>query len=375
MKKAFTSAISETIVLVASHTLAAQTFERFWQKVSPKLQDGVSYLEKTDQDELIARKTFMEIVTFRDARLTRIINSCLEDFLHSDVLALIDSVQRLQDQIEKRKERINSWRLGLISAPASTLNPLRQTRARLFKRIKKEQASIEHDLAQIESLKAEALEKLAQERIPLTAEQLDGLLYTAEGTELAQIMAVAENIRGIQAHLSATLDSSNNAQVKTCTGLLMLCYRIYVEIIERAISKVSGSYLEKLEELSDEANRQILRAKVLFEQSKKTSDVARSNMQINARTISLIALYREHLKKRLTELEKLRKEMTANYELSLNTFRTVKVGSELLSVIAAGEKDLAAIFDFEPPQLKSIYTEGLAEEFESLTRKLKGRGA
>lgn len=375
MKKAFTSAISETIVLVASHTLAAQTFERFWQKVSPKLQDGVSYLEKTDQDELIARKTFMEIVTFRDARLTRIINSCLEDFLHSDVLALIDSVQRLQDQIEKRKERINSWRLGLISAPASTLNPLRQTRARLFKRIKKEQASIEHDLAQIESLKAEALEKLAQERIPLTAEQLDGLLYTAEGTELAQIMAVAENIRAIQAHLSATLDSSNNAQVKTCTGLLMLCYRIYVEIIERAISKVSGSYLEKLEELSDEANRQILRAKVLFEQSKKTSDVARSNMQINARTISLIALYREHLKKRLTELEKLRKEMTANYELSLNTFRTVKVGSELLSVIAAGEKDLAAIFGFEPPQLKSIYTEGLAEEFESLTRKLKGRGA
>jgi ribosome-associated translation inhibitor RaiA len=373
MKKAFTSAVTETIVLVASHTMAAQTFERFWQKVSPKLQDGVSYLEKTDQGELIARKTFMEIVTFRDARLTRIINSCLEDFLHSDVLALIDSVQKLQDQIEKRKERINSWRLGLISAPASTLNPLRQTRARLFKRIKKEQAAIEHDLAQIESLKAEALVKLSQAKIPLTAEQLDGLLYTAEGAELAQVMAVAENIRAIQAHLSTTLDSSDNAQVKTCTGFLMLCYRIYVEIIERTISKVSGTYLEKLEELSDEANRQILRAKVLFEQSKKTSDVARNNMQINARTISLISLYRDHLKKRLTELERLRKEMVANYELSLNTFRTVKVGSELLSVIAAGEKDLEAIFSFEPPQLKSIYTDGLADEFELITRKLKGK--
>ena len=375
MKKAFTSAVTETIVLVASHTMAAQTFERFWQKVSPKLQDGVSYLEKTDQDELIAHKTFMEIVTFRDARLTRIINSCLEDFLHSDVLALIDSVQKIQDQIEKRKERVNSWRLGLISAPASTLNPLRQTRARLFKRIKKEQASIEHDFAQIESLKAEALEKLANAKIPLSAEQLDGLLYTAEGAELAQVMAVAENIRAIQMHLSATLDSSDNAQVKNCTGFLMLCYRIYVEIIERTISKVSGTYLEKLEDLSDEANRQILRAKVLFEQSKKTSDVARNNMQINARTISLISLYRDHLKKRLYELEKLRKEMVANYELSLNTFRTVKVGSELLSVIAAGEKDLEAIFNFEPPQLKGIYTDGLADEFELITRKLKGSEA
>ena len=137
MKKAFTTAITETIVLVASHTMAAQTFERFWQKVSPKLQDGVSYLEKTDQDELLGRKTFMEVVTFRDARITRIINSCLEDFLHSDILALIDSVQKLQDQIAKRKQRINSWHLGLISAPASTLNPLRQSRARLFKKIKK----------------------------------------------------------------------------------------------------------------------------------------------------------------------------------------------------------------------------------------------
>ena len=96
-------------------------------------------------------------------------------------------------------------------------------------------------------------------------------------------------------------------------------------------------------------------------------------MEINARTISLIALYRDHLNNRLKELERLRKEMLANYELSLNTFRTVKVGSELLSVIASGEKDLDAIFNFEPPQLKSIYTDGLAEEFEQITRKLKGK--
>ena len=373
MKKAFTTAITETIVLVASHTMAAQTFERFWQKVSPKLQDGVSYLEKTDQDELLGRKTFMEVVTFRDARITRIINSCLEDFLHSDILALIDSVQKLQDQIAKRKQRINSWRLGLISAPASTLNPLRQSRARLFKKIKKEQACIEHDTAQIASLKTETLAKLSSAGIALTGAQLDSLLYTAEGAELAQIMAVAENIRAIQAHLSSSMDPANNAQVRTCSGFLMLCYRIYVEIIERAVSKISGSYLERLSELADEANRQILRAKVLYEQSKKTSDIARSNMEINARTISLIALYRDHLNNRLKELERLRKEMLANYELSLNTFRTVKVGSELLSVIASGEKDLDAIFNFEPPQLKSIYTDGLAEEFEQITRKLKGR--
>ncbi len=375
MKRAITSAITETIVLVASHTMAAQTFERFWQKVSPKLQDGVSYMEKSDSDELVARKTFMELVTFRDARLTRIINSALGDFLHSDVLALIDAVQKLQDQIAKRRERINGWRLGLISAPASTINPLRQTRARLFKRIKKEQACITHDLAQIEALKKETLGKLAAANVPLSAEQLDGLLYTADGSELAQVMAVAENIRLIQTHLSQSLDPANSAQVKTCTGFLMLCYRIYVEIIERAIAKVSGPYLERLEELADEANRQILRAKVLYEQSKKTSEIARSNMEINARTISLISLYREHLNKRLAELERLRKEMFANYELSLNTFRTVKVGSELLTVIAAGEKDIEAIFSFEPPQLKSIYTEGLAEEFEQITRRLKGKAA
>jgi hypothetical protein len=315
----------------------------------------------------------MEVVTFRDASITRIINSCLEDFLHSDILALIDSVQKLQDQIAKRKQRINSWRLGLISAPASTLNPLRQSRARLFKKIKKEQACIEHDTAQIASLKTETLAKLSSAGIALTGAQLDSLLYTAEGAELAQIMAVAENIRAIQAHLSSSMDPANNAQVRTCSGFLMLCYRIYVEIIERAVSKISGSYLERLSELADEANRQILRAKVLYEQSKKTSDIARSNMEINARTISLIALYRDHLNNRLKELERLRKEMLANYELSLNTFRTVKVGSELLSVIASGEKDLDAIFNFEPPQLKSIYTDGLAEEFEQITRKLKGK--
>lgn len=360
--------------MVASHTFAAQTFEKFWGKVSPKLQEGVTYLEKNDAESLEAGKTFLEIVTFRDAKLTRIINSCMQDFLSSEIVELINHVQKLQDQIAERKKRINAWRLALMSAPTTSINPLRRTRAKLYTRIKKEQISIDHDLRQIEVMKGQAQEKLEAQGIKLSLEQLDGLIYTAEGAELAQVMAVAENIKKIQTQLGENLQQADTSgeQVKTYTGFLMMSYRVYIEAIERAIRTIETVYLVKLNTLFDQANEQILRAKELYEQSKKTSTIAQNNMELNSQTIRLINGYRAHLTRRLIDLKKLNKEMFINYEVAVNTYRTVKVGAELVDVISASEKDIQSVFNFEPPKLASFYDQGLKSEFEKMTRKLKG---
>ena len=373
-KSTFKSAVIEACVLVASHTFTAHTFEKFWGKVSPKLQEGVSYLEKHDAEKLSTDKSFLELVTFRDSKMARIINGCLQDFLSSEIVDLIDQVQKIQDQIAERKTRMNAWRLGLISAPSTSINPLRKTRAKLYTRIKKEQAGIDHDLKQIEVLKSQAQEKLHAAGIELTIDQLDGLLYTAEGAELAQVMAVAENIKKIQTQLGANLEQSDTSgeQVKTYTGFLMMSYRVYIEAIERAIRAIEKTYLVKLNDLSEQANEQILRAKELFEQSKKTSTIAQNNIELNAQTIRLINAYRAHLTGRLIDLKKLNKEMFINYEVAVNTYRTVKVGAELIDVISASEKDIQSVFNFEPPKLASFYDEGLKTEFERMTRKLKG---
>lgn len=374
LKSALTSVLSETLVLTASHTLTARSFEKFWASVSPKLTDGVSYMEKTDLESLTPQKSFFELVTLRDAKMARIVNSCLEEFLSSDILALIDAVQKLQDRINSRKAKINAWRLGLISAPASSLNPLRATRAKLYKRIKKEQSAIGHDEQLIGVLKTQSLEKFAKDGVPISAEQLDGLLYMAEGSDIARVMAVAQNIQRIEEKLSNNLKAeSSSSEVKTYTGFLMLSYRVYLEAVDRALNAIDNAYLVRLEKLFDQANTEILRAKALYDESKKTNQIAKNNLELNARSVELINRYRDHLNARAKELKRLHKEMFLTYEVAVNTFRTVKVGSELIEIIRAGEKDLASIFDFKPPQINLALDEAMKTEFETLTQRLKGQ--
>ena len=87
---------------------------------------------------------------------------------------------RIQDGINERREQINVWKLATIAAPATSLMPLKQTRASLNRRIARERKAIEADEARIEKLKETTLSSMASRGLAMTPEQLDGV-YLAGG--------------------------------------------------------------------------------------------------------------------------------------------------------------------------------------------------
>lgn len=373
MKSIFAKAFAEAALLLTSHALAAKTFAAFWSRVSPRLAEGVGYFEKHDSEGLEVDKTFFERITFRDPEITRIVDGCLKEFLHSDVLMLLERVQKIEDGIRERQEQINAWKLASIAAPSTSLLPLKATRAALGRRIEREREAIETDKKRIEGLRHETLARLAQDGIAMTSEQLDGLLYSAEGADLAQVMAVAENIKAIEGNLAQSLKGPDAGpeQIKSYTGFLMMSYRVYIEAIERTMRKIETVYLVELAAIIDEADTMMREADELSRRSAKTLEIAQNNLDINARTINLAQLYEDHLKSRWVALDTLKREMRLNFALARNTFRTIKVGGELIDVIKAGEKDLESIFSFEPPKLEAFYDKQLRQEFDSLTARLK----
>ena len=86
-------------------------------------------------------------------------------------------------------------------------------------------------------------------------------------------------------------------------------------------------------EIIDEADTMMREADELSRRSSKTVEIAQNNLDINARTINLAQLYEDHLKSRWVALDTLKREMRLNFALARNTFRTIKVGGELIEVI------------------------------------------
>lgn len=375
MKSILTKALVEATLLVTTHTLAAKTFASFWKAVSPKLTEGVHYMEAHGLEGLQADRTFLEIITHRDAQIDRIVQSCLKEFLHSDVLALIENVTRIEAGITERLEQINAWKLASLSAPATSLMPLVKTRALLERRIVRERRAIERDRAKEQLLKEETLKRLAADGLPLTAQQLEGLLHTAEGADIARTMAVAQHVNAIKTQLSDLLaqPDSGPEQVKSFAGFLMMSLRVYITALDRAIEAIEKHYLVRLTEIMNEAHTHMLAADALAQQSAAHAAGAATNIELNARTIELAQLYAEHLRSRLAELQRIRADMVVHYELACNTFRTVKTGSELLQIIESSQNDLSAIFDFEAPTIEAFYDTKLRREFDAITARLKSR--
>lgn len=150
-----------------------------------------------------------------------------------------------------------------------------------------------------------------------------------------------------------------------------MSYRVYLTAISRAVKTITDVYLYRLTEIISQANDQMIQADQIRQKSPEHDAVAINNIDINARTIELAQLYGDHLCERKKRLEKLAADMNINYELSRNTFKTVKVGAELIDVIKTGEKDLLSIFEFEAPQLDAFYDKELRREFDALTAQLK----
>ena len=340
--------------------------------MSPKLAEGVGYFEKHDSAGQDADKTFLARITFRDPEITRIVDGCLKEFLHSDGLMLISNVQKIEDGIRARQEQINAWKLASIAAPSTSLSPLKMTRTALARRIERERQAIETDKRRITTLKTETLARLEQDGIGMTPDQLAGILYSAEGTELAQVMAVAEILKAIEKNLAQSLKGPDAGpeQIKAYTGFLMMSYRVYIEAIERTMKKIETVYLLELGEIIDEADTMMREADELSRRSSKTVEIAQNNLDNTARTIKLAQLYEDHLKSRWVALDTLKREMRLNFALARNTFRTIKVGGELIEVIKAGEKDLESIFSFEPPKLEAFYDKELPPKFDTLTPSL-----
>lgn len=97
----------------------------------------------------------------------------------------------------------------------------------------------------------------------------------------------------------------------------------------------------------------------------------KNNITINEKTLEAADFYTRYLNARAKDLLELRVKARQNYEVSLNTFLTMKMGSELVDVIRKSLADLNAVFAFEPPRLSELYASGFTDQFQKLTLQIK----
>ena len=95
------------------------------------------------------------------------------------------------------------------------------------------------------------------------------------------------------------------------------------------------------------------------------------NCLINEQIIEVAKFYTKHLNTRAKDLLELKEKAELNYDISLNTFFTMKAGADLSLLMKNSEQDLTRIFEFEMPSPAALYDVGFGEQFTAVTRQLQ----
>ena len=349
---------------------ASQDISVVWNKVRPLWEEGVQIVASGKNPD---ERSLAEKVTFRDSKFRRIVGECFEIMADSDLTEFLDARAKALKQIAEADKKLVELEKDFMFSPESHWNPFKKTQKSIQEEMGSLRAKKTALIAQMEKDREKVSSIIESRGIPVTREQMDGMLEAADGEDIARIMAVAENISAIQQRIEQGVRKDSPIDMlKTYTGIYMMCNKIYVYSIEKALDQIDGVYLKKLSEMrtstQDILNDAKNMRKSVSAEEKKELDV---NIDSNKRMLEAIDKYARYLGQQKKNLDALREKAEKKFRVSVNTFMTVRTGSELLNMMRTSSEDFSRIFSFKVPDVSLLYGETLRIEFEDISRRLK----
>lgn len=350
---------------------AARSFQEVWDDAVPLMSKGADIVASGKDVE---ERSWGEILTFRDPAFTRLLEECFEVMADSTVTESVRELDALRRSSAGKRAAIAELQKKAVSAPSSSWNPLTDTQQSIREdvvRLRQEIADNEERAARLR----ESIHAALQSRgLPVSREQVDAMLGAVDGADTASVMAVAENIKAVQAAIERQL-SQPGASVELAqsyTGVYMMCRKVYAYAVELALRHIDESYLKRLDGIRAEAEKLLADARAMMARAGEDDKrILAANIPANQRTLDAANLYRRYLERQKAHLRALLEEARLSAEVAVNTYRTVRAGSELLALMKRSEADFSEIFKFQPPSLSLLYDEQMRREFETITERLR----
>ena len=338
-----------------------------------RLNDGLEqFADKKNVDE----RTLAERLTFRDAKFRRILKDCFEIMADSPLLDLLELQDETRAQIKEKQAKIGELARLSVTAPESSWNPMAMTQ----ERIKKDREVLRQEIRELQNgfdrQKEEVYARIVDNNVPMEREQFELMLNAADAVETANIMAVAENLKYILQSIEekATEKDAPVELLQTYSGTCMMCYRVYMYAVQFAVEQMDAKYLPRLLAMKEENRKLLKEARELSAQKQTEADnnALKANIASQKRMLEVVDLYIRYLNSQKKRLSVLHQDMEKRYKVAVNTYHTIRLGTELLGLVRNTQTDFSRIFSFRPPELLLLHDDRFSREFAEVTATLRG---
>jgi hypothetical protein len=347
-----------------------QDFARVWEGVMPTL-DAALILEERHADLPETRWIGSDQRSNREA-----IDALLDDAVRVLSISPVQNerarIQALETEIERVRMTIAEARQKRISAP--TESALKKTTADYDLQIAQGEHEIERLSRERRALKEGFADQLRGIGLELSDEQIEFLLSTVVGDNMVDLGILFDNVKAITLQLE-TLVAESGEDLQSARRY----YGLYVVLLQ-ALNRMHLQIEEAIgEQYVPQINAIIARAQALSDETRhlqrespKRRDLLAANLAAQHLTIQAAEIYRQYLQDQAKQVSAARAELESDIAAAWNTYETVRVSGELVSLVRSSQQLLEGLMNRQVPTLRPFENLEMQRELQKLTDQLRG---
>jgi hypothetical protein len=344
-------------------------FSQIWAEIVPKLDTTLS-LE--DRHESLPEHSWLG-----DDQVSN--RAEINDLLAESITILTISpnqhyrarIRELEANIRTARKEIAENRKRRVSAPVdSTLKKTVSDYDAAIQELSTRIVVYENELKIVKREFATELEKLGLE---ISDEQLDVLLSTVVGDDLIDIGIAFDNVKALTQQLEQLMVESqeNLDSARRYYGMYTVLLQILERMHQQLLQAVDERYVPQIDAILRKTQKLMKETQALQRLNNGNHQVLAANLEAQELTRRAAYLYRDYLIKQSQQVKVARKRLDDDIAVARNTYETVKVSGELVSLLQSSQRLLTGLLDRQVPVLRAFENLEMKREFERLTLQLK----
>ncbi|TWU06079.1 hypothetical protein [Stieleria varia] len=323
---------------------------------------------------------FKEDKVSNAAALNELLDQAIEVLGVSEVS---DYRQRIRDAnaaIAASHEKIADYQRERVSASyekdlgrIQRINPFEMSKEAIDEAIKNEKAEIESQEELLVQLKKTFASELSKIGVKVDEAGLDSLLSSVSGDDIVTMAVVFDNIKLVTTQLQELTESSGEALdvSKRYYGMYVVMIHVMDRIQKTFVRDVLDNHIPRLKEYEEKAQQNIAQAEALIKVNGGDSELLQANIASNRITRETAQLYAKYLKENAEQIAKENKLAQKNLATAMNTYDTVKLSSDVATLMKTGRRDFETLMRLQVPSLREFDNETIRKEFEKMTGQLR----
>lgn len=271
------------------------------------------------------------------------------------------------------KKDIQEYQEKKIGAPEESL--VYHTKKQYDIDIKNSKDGIKIHKNEIRIIKKRLKQNFKNVGISLSDEQLDVILSRVDGDDVIQICLTIDTLNGISDQLLKLMQNSNEdlTDSKKYYAMHLITLKLLDYVQQIYINKLNKNYLPKLQKIISDAETIIYDTKRLrdgeFDENRKK--IYEKNIETQNFTLEVALFYNEDLLKSKEKMLEAQKTTKDNLKLSMNTYKTVLLSSDLYTIIEDSKNLFNNIMKTQMPEIVPFENIQIQKKYEEITSQLK----